>query len=314
VVSIIIPAYNALRWLPETLASVAAQAGIEKEVIIVDDGSTDGTAAYLEKEWHQFSLIRTHNLGVSHARNIGTEAAQGEWIQYLDADDLLMPGKLSRQVQLMREHSEADVIYSNWQRLNEDDDGQFRLGEKICRKYEDIHADPEIAFFSAIWCPTGAYLYRRNFLNKLLPWKEWLPVIQDARFAWDAAAAGAHWLHDPEISVLYRQHRSGSVSTRNRRAFLLDCVANMDDIRSIWELKGQLSHDRKDVLIKGYESSIRGMYLEDVIAFRKLYQRVLEFEPKYRPSNCWLRVASIFLGYEGAEMVSHHWRKLKNKS
>jgi len=310
-VSIIIPAYNAMRWLPETLASVAAQEGVEWEVIIVDDGSTDGTAVYVEVEWPQFCLIRTENRGVSHARNLGTSKAGGEFIQYLDADDLLLSGKLKRQVALLESHPDVDVIYSNWQRLNEEADGQFRPGEKICRRFEDIHSDPEIAFFSTMWCPTGAYLYRRNFLNKVLPWKEWLPVIQDARFAWDAAAAGARWLHDPEVSALYRQHQSGSVSTRNRRALLLDCVASMDDIWLLWEKRGALTPGRRQTLIGGYENAMRGLYEVDLNAFREVHERLLQMEPDYLPSHPGLRWITRLLGYENAERIAQAWRRFK---
>jgi glycosyltransferase involved in cell wall biosynthesis len=309
--SIIIPAFNARRWLPATLASVASQEGVEWEVIIVDDGSTDGTADYVEKEWPRFRLIRTENFGVSHARNLGTSTAVGEFIQYLDADDLLLPGKLKRQVRLLSSNPTVDAIYSNWQRLNEQDDGHFLLGEKVCRKFEDIDVDPEIAFFSSMWCPTGAYLFRRSFLNRILPWKDWLPVIQDARFAWDAAAAGARWLHDPDISVLYRQHRSGSVSTTNRRAFLLDCAVNIDDIKVLWDQRGELTPSRREALIGGYENVMRGLYVVDTDAFLRVYQRLLQLEPGYLPSHRGLRWISRFIGYENAERIAQAWRWLK---
>ena len=101
-VSVIIPAYNAERWLPETLASVAAQEWPDLEVIVVDDGSTDGTAAFVEQAYPQWTLHRSENRGVSHARNLGTQLANGEFVQYLDADDILQPGKLARQVALLQ--------------------------------------------------------------------------------------------------------------------------------------------------------------------------------------------------------------------
>jgi glycosyltransferase involved in cell wall biosynthesis len=312
VVSVIIPAYNAIRWLQETLASVAAQSGVDFEVIIVDDGSTDATATYVAANWPQFQLVRSTNRGVSHARNLGTAEAQGDLIQYLDADDLLFPGKLQRQVALFETHPEVDVIYSNWQRLNESADGQFVLGEVVCRAIEDIHPDPEIAFFATLWCPTGGYLYRRAFLDQVLPWKEWLPVVQDARFAWDAAAAGARWLHDPTPSVLYRQHRSGSVSTQNRLAFLLDCLANVEDIRRHWEAKHPLTPDQRQAILSGYESAMRGLFAIDLNAFHRAYQQLLAFDPGYQPSHPGLRRLSKFLGYENAERIAQAWRQLKS--
>ncbi len=313
-ISVVIPAYNAERWLPETLASVAAQDVSGLEVIVVDDGSNDDTAAFVRKEWPQVRLISTENRGVSHARNTGTAAALGDLIQYVDADDLLLPGKLKRQEQLLRDHSEVDVIYSNWQMLEENNAGEFVPTKTVQRSIEDVHADPEIAFFSALWCPTGAYLFRRKLVEKILPWKEWLPVVQDARFAWDAAAAGSRWLHDPELSVLYRQHRSGSISTRNRRAFLLDCVANMDDIRAIWEARGPLTGDRKQALLDGYASAARGLHGVDLEMYGQVYQRLLQIDPAYLPSARGLRWATRLLGHEKAERLALVFRRFKAMS
>ncbi len=310
-VSVIIPAFNARRWLPETLASVRAQAGVDLEVIIVDDGSTDDTAEYVTQEWPDFRLIRSENRGVSHARNLGTAVASGEWIQYLDADDLLLPGKLSRHLALVEKYPECDAVYANWQKLVEDRTGSFVPGEVVKRMIQDISEDPEVAFFSTLWCPTGCYLWRRSFLEKVLPWKEWLPVIQDARFAWDAAAAGACWIHDPEVSVLYRQHRSGSVSTKSRQAFLTDCVKNVSDIQRRWQLADSLSAERLDVLKAGYESAMRGLYEVDLSSFRDVYRKLLELDPSYEPTNRSLRLISRFLGYENAERIASNWRLLK---
>lgn len=311
-VSVIIPAYNARRWLPETLASVRAQQeDVDLEVIIVDDGSTDDTAEYVTQEWPDFRLIRSENRGVSHARNLGTANAKGEWFQYLDADDLLLPGKLSRHLALIQKRPECDAVYANWQRLVEGRTGDFVPGEVVKRSIQDISKDPEVAFFSTLWCPTGCYLWRRSFLEKVLPWKEWLPVIQDARFSWDAAAAGARWVHDPEVSVLYRQHRAGSVSTKSRLAFLTDCVKNMSDIQQRWLLTDSLTAERRNVLKDGYESAMRGLYEVDLPSFRDVYRRLLELDSSYEPTNRSLRLISRFLGYENAELIAAKWRRLK---
>jgi glycosyltransferase involved in cell wall biosynthesis len=311
-VSVIIPAYNARRWLPETLASVRAQReDVDLEVIIVDDGSTDDTAEYVTQEWPDFRLIRSENRGVSHARNLGTANAKGEWLQYLDADDLLLPGKLSRHLALIQMHPECDAVYANWQKLIEDQTGHFVSGEVVKRSIQDISEDTEVAFFSTLWCPTGCYLWRRSFLEKVLPWKEWLPVIQDARFAWDAAAAGARWVHDPEIAVLYRQHRAGSVSTKSRLAFLTDCYANVEDVRHLWCSGESLSEARKRILVDGYESVVRGLYEVDKRLSMEAYQRLISLKPDFKPSRRGMRLISGCLGYEKTEYLALQWRRLK---
>jgi glycosyltransferase involved in cell wall biosynthesis len=311
-VSVIIPAYNALRWLPETLESVAAQDYPRLEVIIVDDGSTDDTAAYVRDQWPHYTLIRTENHGVSHARNLGTAKATGDLIQYLDADDLLTPGKISRQAALLQAHPEADVVYGSWQRLVPQGEG-FQPGEIVSRAFEEADADAETAFFVSMWCPTGAYLYRRSLVEKTGGWKDWLPVTQDARFAWDCARAGARWLHDPEVGVLYRQHQGGSVSTKSRLAFLRDCWANAEDIRVIWAGEGTLQGRRLAVMEGVYHNLARSFFAVDRDLFLKARARLLELNPGFRPPERGLRLAASLMGYEAAEHVAGWYRRARQR-
>ncbi|MBS0558367.1 MAG: glycosyltransferase family 2 protein [Proteobacteria bacterium] len=107
-ISVVIPACNAAAFLGEALASVAAQTAPADEVIVVDDGSTDATAAVAAK--HGARVISTPNRGVSAARNTGIAAAQGDWIALLDADDLWHPEKLARQIAAAALAPEVGVI------------------------------------------------------------------------------------------------------------------------------------------------------------------------------------------------------------
>lgn len=100
-VSIIIPSYNASKYLNETIASVVRQTFSYWECIIVDDGSTDDTAKIV-KEWirkdNRFKYVYQSNTGLSAARNKGLEYAKGDFIQFLDADDVILPFKLEKQL------------------------------------------------------------------------------------------------------------------------------------------------------------------------------------------------------------------------
>jgi len=101
-VSAVVPAYNAEATLAETLRSVAAQTWPALEIIVVDDGSTDGTAAIAEalaRTDPRLRLIRTANRGVSAARNEGISAARGRWVAPVDADDLWHPTKIEKQME-----------------------------------------------------------------------------------------------------------------------------------------------------------------------------------------------------------------------
>jgi teichuronic acid biosynthesis glycosyltransferase TuaG len=115
-ISVIIPAFNAAAFIAETLQSVQAQTFTDFEVIIVDDGSTDETAAIARRFCgvdSRFFLIQQANLGVSAARNAGILQARGEWLAFLDADDVWLPEKLGRQMALFRADPGANFLFTN---------------------------------------------------------------------------------------------------------------------------------------------------------------------------------------------------------
>jgi glycosyltransferase involved in cell wall biosynthesis len=98
-VSIIIPAYNAAKYLRESVESALAQTYSEREIIIVDDGSTDGTSQILAEYGDAIRVIHQTNQGSAAACNTGVAVAQGEWVAFLDADDVWLPEKLAQQIE-----------------------------------------------------------------------------------------------------------------------------------------------------------------------------------------------------------------------
>src|SRR5438067_1269450 len=109
-VSIIIPVYNAKKYLEETLQSVLAQTFQQFEIILVDDGSTDGTSEIIEKFSDRAICLKNDHRGPASSRNLGLQAARGSFIAFLDADDLWLPTKLEKQVAVMRAHPEYGLI------------------------------------------------------------------------------------------------------------------------------------------------------------------------------------------------------------
>jgi len=110
-VSVVIPAYNAERFLAEAIESVLAQAYEPLEIIVVDDGSTDATAAITRRFAPAVVCIGQPNAGIGAARNRGVDAAGGELLAFLDADDLWTPGRLRRQVDQIASGSPVDMVF-----------------------------------------------------------------------------------------------------------------------------------------------------------------------------------------------------------
>jgi len=112
-VSILIPAYNAERWIGDTIRSCLAQSWPNVEVIVVDDGSRDGTLAVAKAlQAPNVKVVTQRNSGAPVARNRAFELAQGTFIQWLDADDLLHPEKIENQMRVARELADARVLLS----------------------------------------------------------------------------------------------------------------------------------------------------------------------------------------------------------
>jgi glycosyltransferase involved in cell wall biosynthesis len=109
-VSAIIPAYNAERFLGQAIGSVLAQTHPVSECIVVDDGSTDGTAAVAERHGDRVRLIRQPNAGVAAARNRGAREARGELLAFLDADDRWLPERVERQVEALRSRPGVEAV------------------------------------------------------------------------------------------------------------------------------------------------------------------------------------------------------------
>jgi glycosyltransferase involved in cell wall biosynthesis len=113
-VSVIIPTYNCAPYLSEAIDSVLLQAGVNMEVIVVDDGSTDNTKEVVETYGHHITYIsQDHRRGAAAARNVGLQHASGEWIAFQDADDIWLPEKLSTQLAALQRYPDARLVCSD---------------------------------------------------------------------------------------------------------------------------------------------------------------------------------------------------------
>jgi glycosyltransferase involved in cell wall biosynthesis len=309
-ISVIIPCFNARRWVAETVASALQPCAESVEVIVVDDGSTDGSAEVVRRLCPPVRLVSTPNRGVSHARNLGVSLARGEYLVFLDADDLLAAGKLDRQLRLLRETG-ADVVYGNWQCLRPGPDGTFGPAEMVERTME---RDPEIELLTNFWCPTGAYLYRRAIVERVGGFSPRLPVIQDARLALDCALHGARFVHDAGLSCLYRAHVEDSVSTRSRAAFLRDCLASAIEVRDWWESRGALVGERRAALLGVFDYLARmtcGLDEECFTAACAQFEQVRA--GRAVPGRAPNRLLARLLGYRRAQRLASPLRRLRQR-
>jgi hypothetical protein len=272
-ISIVIPCYNAERTIARTIESALSQ-DIECETIVIDDGSTDASPAIIASFGDRIRVERCENGGVSAARDRGGNLACGGFVQFLDADDQLVPGTLCRRHDALVS-SGADAAYTRWQKLIETADGSYVLGEVVVPSCEALVEDAEGACADArFWVPPAAILYRRELVGKIGRWHPNLPVIQDARFLFDAAAQGARFVQVPEIGAFYSV-RNASLSRQNHVDFARDCFVNAQEIEAYWRKSNSISPRRMEIL--------RSMYRHAAIA--ALTNGAADFEPARRLHN-----------------------------
>lgn len=162
-VSVVIPAFNAAATVGAAAASVLDQTYSDCELIVVNDGSTDGTAEAVASLGRRVRVVTTPNSGVSRARNTGVERSRGAYVAFLDADDLWMPTKLERQVAALDDEPSAGACYVGVVNI----DG--RLGEFECkpaRHFDDL-CKSLLLFSSVVPSSPSSLLVRRGVHEKI---------------------------------------------------------------------------------------------------------------------------------------------------
>lgn len=178
-VSVVIPAYNAQRFVAETIASVQAQSYRDFEIIVVDDGSTDQTAAIAES-FEGVRCIRKPNGGVSSARNRGVAEARGELLAFVDSDDVWHPDKLRHQVALMDLHPQLVLGITESSSDRSLMESVPRLAEGQLPRYRVIDQFEEV--FLNPYLGMSGVMVRKAAFDAVKGFDQTLPFAEDVDF------------------------------------------------------------------------------------------------------------------------------------
>lgn len=318
-VSIIIPCYNAVNWIIDTLESCTAQTYRPLEIIIVDDGSLDATVpvaeAYLKTIDIPFEIVSLRNGGASRARNVGWQHANGEWIQFLDADDLLNPNKIQIQIDFAKHlSSNCALVYSDWQRVssNSSRDNLISLSQTISPKIKDAVVD---CLIDGNFVATGSQIYVRSWLEKIGGFDETMRLVEDVNLLIRTALSGGEFCYcsSPYPLFFYRQVPN-STSHQNSMVFARNCFTNADMALNWIKANSVLTDRRRQILLKSFGYVARSTYHQDQETFEKAYKILKELSPNglYVPSHPKaLYIVSTLIGYRWAEAVATLYRRLK---
>jgi glycosyltransferase involved in cell wall biosynthesis len=203
-VSVIIPAYNAMTYLPETVESVLKQTFTNFEVLIIDDGSSDNIVEWVSGlSDPRVKLISQENQGVSVARNTGIARAQGEYVAFLDADDLWQPTKLEKQVHYLEGNPAVSLVHT-WMVLVDErckSTGRVMTSNAECDAWKQLLEQNTVLTSSVMvrhCCFETVGTFNQN-LRAVEDWDVWIRIASCYRFA---------LIKEP--LVLYRQHPSNT--------------------------------------------------------------------------------------------------------
>jgi glycosyltransferase involved in cell wall biosynthesis len=213
-VSVVIPCHNVADYLRDCLESVLCQEPRPLEIICVDDDSSDATLDILreyESRHRGFVTVLAHspNRGATASRNDGLRIARGEYIQFLDADDLLLAGKLHHQLGLIEGETKPVLVAASYRRL-------LVNGGTVERHVED--ANPLEALIKSGLGITSANLWPRRTLLDIGGWDEGLGSSQEYNLMFRLLKAGVRVRFDPAICTVIRERASGSITHKDPSA------------------------------------------------------------------------------------------------
>lgn len=222
--SIIIPCYNQARYILETLDSIRGQTRPPLETIVIDDGSTDDLTAVLAARRAEVTYYRQENRGPAVARNAGIRMAKGEYILFLDSDDLIQPTHLERLEQVLDTQAEYDVCYSDFRYFQDEDPSVLRAPEGM-QRYSGHILYPLLA---GSFIPMHCALCRRRAIIDAGWFDETLLSCEDGDLWIRMALRGSLFLYVPEPLALYRQHKN--TRTRDRLVMWSEMLRVLDRV------------------------------------------------------------------------------------
>lgn len=203
-VSIVMPAFNRADYIAEALQSLQAEPGIDAEILVVDDGSTDGSDAILASiaaADPRVRLIRQGHRGVSAARNNGLRAATGQFLTFLDSDDISAPGRILRQVTKLAARPDLIAV----------------VGQRIYFNAMTRDFEPEAG---SIWQRTldiclASAVFRRSTFDVFGGFDEALTYGEDIDFYFRLFEADCRFLIEIDTAIYYRRHDGNMTNDRD---------------------------------------------------------------------------------------------------
>lgn len=319
-VSVVIPLYNSSAFFNETMASVLDQTYKNIEVIIIDDFSTDNSYQIaLEFQSDTVVVKKNKGKGACAARNYGYELSTGNYIQFLDADDILSPQKIEKQVNALNSLSNALAVCNTYHFKD-------NIENSICsdQRYTFSTSKPEELFIN-LWggnelpmhmIQTSAWLTPRTLIEKAGLWDETLAKDQDGEYFARLGLQSSAIVYVPEIKNYYRKHATGKNIASQKKEIHLKSILKATDLKAKYLSSKIESSASKQALATQYKH----VAIDAWPQYKSIYNIAISKcealgDSAYNPllGGRVIEIVKNTFGWQAAKLLAYYGRKILNK-
>jgi len=315
-VSIIIPAYNAENFIEETIHSALNQTYKNIEIIVVDDCSTDNTLSKAKKfEEKGVIVVSKKNSGASDTRNKGFLLSKGDYIQYLDADDLLSPEKIENQLNYFAQFGDQIIVSSQWDRFADNHLSETQFPERFL----DRDWDSPIEWLINSWmgkgmAQTSIWLTPRALIQGAGEWNTKMLGNDDGEFFCRVLLKAKKIYFCKDAYVYYRSNITNSLSQRPGRKNVEALLGSYSLYKKhILEVENS---DRVKLALKQNFISFIYTYYDDYPEFVEIAKNEIQdlgLAVKGSTGGLKMKIIIFFLGFEGALKFRQYCSNLKKR-
>ncbi|MEL7077908.1 MAG: glycosyltransferase [Cyanobacteria bacterium J06648_1] len=312
-VSIIIPCFNAARWLKEAVDSCLNQTYSAIEIIVIDDGSTDESLDIIKSYDDKIIWETGENRGGNHARNSGFALSKGKYIQFLDADDYILPEKIARQVSFL-EQTGVDIVYGDWRHRQHLPSGKTFLEDiKLSGEQEDILE----SLLADWWVSPACILFTREIVEKSEGWDEDLKVGQDRDFFLSLVMDGAEVSYQPGCYSVYRRYGKVTVSGSSPLKYLESHYQIVQKAERKLLQQGRFTSKYRFALAQSYFTMARTYLTIKPDKYYQFKNKALLLNPEFKPNSEHRTIAyslvQNLIGFNNLEKIVSSIKLLKAK-
>lgn len=307
-VSILIPCHNARQWIGQCIQSAIDQTYPYKEIVVVDDGSTDGSQDVIRSFGDRVRSEFGPNRGSNFARNRLVELSRGNWLSFLDADDYLLPEKIERQMEAVGRNTDVAVVSSP----------PIEFDEKTGKTYKQAFEDDDLLANYIRWgrFSTTACLWKKEAISEVGGWNENQPVCQEHELILRLILAGKKFALLNEYLSVYRRANDGSISLRSPIRTLTHQMTLLNRLERFLIDTGRLQDNHRRALEQTRFRAARTSYAHDREfadgLIRRIYQTNNAFVPRGDAAPLAYRLVFKVFGFRRTESIAATTRAVRS--